>query len=162
MAPVSLPSSHPPPFFLLAFSYFLVPQNVPDSFVFPLLPPWNEPPLLRSPGFFCWRVELRGKEKTHCFPRPCTQYSEHLLLHCGHQMWGDSSTPQAILCHEVGVLRLNSILTWSTWKWCQILQVKGVVLPDSLPPHFRPGPKSRSSPVLPTHWVLIGSSSPQV
>ena len=51
-----------------------------------------------------------------------------------------------ILCHQVGVLRLNSILTRSTWEWCQILQVKGLILQDRLPPHFHPQPQVQIVP----------------
>lgn len=50
--------------------------------------------------------------------------------HFWHRMCGDFPQNKVILWCQLGVLRFNSTLTLSTWRWPQIPQVRGSVLKD--------------------------------
>ena len=73
----------------------------------------------------------------HCATREALTQLHHSLLtpdRC-------SPTPrkpsqQAILQHQQDVLQLNSVLTLTTWKECQLPQVKGSI-PQTCSPNFR-------------------------
>lgn len=105
----------PPPFFLLAFSYFLVPQDVPDSYsIFPAPAlEFTTSPSSLIPFLTEWCLDVKEK---HTIVFLYTTYNTLNTSIFYVQMCGGFSIPRTIPCHHLGVLQFNSILAQSTWR----------------------------------------------
>ena len=83
-------------------------------------------------------VSCIGREVLyHCATREAlTQLHHSLLTPDGCSPTPRKPSQQAILQHQQDVLQLNSVLTLTTWRECQIPQAKSSV-PQACSPHFR-------------------------
>ena len=119
----------------LVFSYFLVSQNVPYSYLFSLLLPWNQSLLLGALVPFTGEAFLDVKKNTMVFPH--TTHDTLKALYSGPpNVWSFLPPPQpphqGILQHQLGIVQYNVMLTLSTQRQHQILWVNGSVLRDYL------------------------------
>lgn len=90
-------------------------------------------------------------EKSHRFPH--TLYSPvilniSLLVTKGVDFFLTPTTFSIFCRYQLGILHCNTILTPSTQRWLQVLQVKGSILQDCLTLTSDANCKSRLSPVL--------------
>lgn len=122
--------------YFLVFSYFLVLQNVPYSYLFSLFLPRNQSLLLRALVPFIGEAFLDVKENTIVFPY--TTHNTLKALYSGPpNAWSFLPPPQpphqAIPQHQLRVAQYNTMLRYPPrGRQHQILWVKGSVLWDCL------------------------------